>query len=360
MNVRNDLHDSGLTDSRFLARLVQASVIVLDSQSRVCFASPGACELLGVTDESELRERWAGIAAQLQIDAWAPQLIDGSPYRARANIEGPEGLRALRFEVHGVSGSEGTQRIVLLRERDKLLPSDRALLLASEAQANRHALTGLVHAAKGPLNNFTLTLALLAGTIERSDFLAASAATRTRLLRYVDVLRSETTRLAAGLEEINALATPRPAAHEAFDIGALARDIVRVLHHEATMRELHFEALTPERPVNVAGDAQLLRLALLAFTICVFDFTPAGARVSWTVTPAADGPSLARAAVAAASGRFPADFASSLFRLTCTAESPYCAAIAARMIIEAHGGSVSIDSDPGAPAGFVLQLRPPA
>jgi hypothetical protein len=73
-----DSHDSGLTDSQLLARLLQASVLVVDTQRGLGFASPGACELLGATSEAELRTRWSGIAAQLDVASWPAQLPDGA------------------------------------------------------------------------------------------------------------------------------------------------------------------------------------------------------------------------------------------------------------------------------------------
>jgi len=351
-----DLHDPGLTDSRLLARLLQASVLVIDTHGGIGFASPGACELLGTAGEAELRTRWADIAAQLRMSCWPAQLPDGAAYHARADLVSPRGPRAIRFEVHNVERGRGTQRIMLLRERDQLLPSDRALLLASEAQATRHALTGLVHAAKGPLNNFTLTLALLASGIERHGEASVAAPLRERWLRYLAVLRNETARLTASLDEIHSLALPAPASRESMDIAAMLRDIARVLHHDAALREIDLEADTPATAVTVMGDPRLVRLALLVFTICVLDLTPAQGRVTWRVAPPAAQERMAVLSIATSQGVLPADLVASLFRLTCTAESPYSAAIAGRLIVEAQGGEVSIRSDTSGSHGFVLRI----
>ena len=351
-----DLHDSGLTDSRLLARLLQASVLIVDNRGGIGFASPGACELLGTASEAELRARWDEIAPQLGMASWPARLPDGAAYHARADLVTPGGPRAIRFEVHNVERGRGTQRIMLLRERDQLLPSDRALLLASEAQAMRHALTGLVHAAKGPLNNFSLTLALLASGIDRNGEAPVAASSRARWLRYLDVLRNETARLAAHLDEIHSLALPTPAARVSIDIAAMLRDIARVLHHDAALREIDLDADVPTTAVNVVGDPRLVRLALLVFTICVLDLTPVQARVKWCVAPSAARERVATLAITTSQASLPADLVSSLFRLTCTAESPYSAAIAGRVIVEAQGGEVSIESDAAGSRGFVLRI----
>jgi signal transduction histidine kinase len=348
-----DLHDSGLTDSRLLARLLQASVLVLDARG-IVFASPGACELLGAASEAQLRSRWEDIAAQLGVAGWPDRLPEGAAHHGRADLATPHGPRAIRFEVHNVARAPGTQRIVLLRERDRLLPSDRALLLASEAQATRHALTGLVHAAKGPLNNFTLTLALLASTIERNGQAAVAAALRDRWLRYVDVLRNETARLAANLEEIHSLAVPTPASRESIDIAAMLRDVARVLHHDAALRAIELDADVPATPMLVVGDPRLVRLALLVFTISVLDLAPAQARVTWRAAMPAPDEHVTSLTVTTSHGTLPGELVASLFRITGTAESPYSAAIAGRLIVEAQGGDASVANDGG--CGFVLRI----
>jgi nitrogen fixation/metabolism regulation signal transduction histidine kinase len=351
------LQESGLTDSRLLARLVQASVLVFDEQGRVAFASPGACQLLGATSEAQLLERWDDIARELRSDEWRSSPPQAAPYRARADVSTPRGPRAIRFEVHEVARARGVQRIMLLRTRDELLPSDRALLLASEAQANRHALTGLVHAAKGPLNNFTLTLALLAAGIERSAGGAAlDDALRVKWMRYVDVLRNETARLAATLDEIHSLATPQAPSRESIDIGTMLRDIERVLHHDAALREIDLDVDAAGAPVPIRGDPQLVRLALLVFTICLLDLSPANARVALRVNGGVKDTHVASITITTSHATLPADLVASLFRLTCTAESPYSAAIAGRLIVEAEGGDVALlDHDEGA-VGFLLQF----
>jgi hypothetical protein len=136
----------------------------------------------------------------------------------------------------------------------------------------------------------------------------------------------------------------------------MLRDVARVLHHDAALREIDLEADAPATAVNVTGDPQLVRLALLVFTICVLDLTPAQARVTCRVAPPAAQQRMAALAIAASRGSLPDDLVASLFRLTCTAESAYSAAIAGRLIIEAQGGDVSIDSDAPGSHGFALRI----
>jgi hypothetical protein len=354
MNARNRMQDSGLSDTRLLARLLQAGTLVLDESDNVRFASAGACQLFGVADEARLRDAWSDLATQLCIGQWPRDLANESAWHGRADLQTAAGPRAIRFEMHAVAIAGHVHRAVLVRDRAHLLPSDRALLLASEAQANRHVLTGLVHAAKGPLNNFNLTLALLSAGVARADAATPAPDVTARWTRYIDVLRNEAARLAGCIEDIQAVALRHDPSHDAFDLCAMSLDCARVLRHGATMREIGLELDVAERPVYAMGDAQLIRLALLSFTISVLELTSPGGRVGWRVTQG-DARS-ASVAITTSQPVLPPDLVAGIFRLSCTAESDYSAAIAARLIIEAQGGDVVLHEDGARPPGFLLRI----
>ena len=353
MIAADQLQDSGPADSRLLTRLLQAGTLLIDEEDQLRFASAGACELMGAPDFDALRARWHDIAAQLRIDCWPRTLPETQVFHGRADLATSSGPRAIRYEMHALDDHGRVHRAILVRDRARLLRSDRALLLASEAQANRQVLTGLVHAAKGPLNNFNLTLALLAASLARNGAAAATPEATARRARYVEVLQNESARLAACIDEIHALTIGRDASREPIDLCAMARDCTRVLRHGATMREVALDLDLPERTVTAFGDPQLVRRALLSFTICVLELTSAGGRVSSRVRNVEEAASVT---ITTSEPNVPSALAHALFRLACTAESDYSAAIAARLIIEAQGGDVVLhDNDTSAP-GVVLHL----
>ncbi len=350
------MQDSGRSGERALAMLLPAGIIVLDEHANVDFASPLACELLGARDMDEVRDTWSGIGSQLGIAEWPRELAAGAIHSGRADVATSAGPRAVRFEVHATA-ERARPRIVLLRERGSLLPADRALLLASEAQASRHVLGGLVHAAKNPLNNFSLTLALLEAGVARMDASPPTSATRERWLRYLEIMRNEAARLTACIDAVDALAAPRPSSSEAIDACAMLRDVVHVLHHEATLREVRLEIDVPGAPVLVTGDPRLVRLALISFTIGLLGATPPDGRVAWRVASDGDA-SAASLSITATPSTLATAFATELFRVSRIAESANAIEIAARMIIEAQGGDVSVERDATGPIG--LRLRMPA
>jgi signal transduction histidine kinase len=349
------LQESFPGESRLFAKLLQAGTLVLDDGDGLRFASAGASELFGVADEAALREHWSDVCAQLRIGQWPRALSDGDAYYGRADVTTPAGPRAIRFEMHAMSDAGRVLRAVLVRDRAHLLPGDGALLFASEAVANRHVLIGLVHAAKGPLNNFNLTLALLTGSFAPGAASPPTADMIARRTRYVDVLKHEATRLAGYIDELHALTLAHDGSRETIDLGVLSQDCTRVLRHGATMRDIKLELDVPDGPVTVDGDPHLVRLALLSFAISILDLTSPGGRVGWRVAhaPGSDSPSVE---ITTSQPALPPELVAALFRLSCTAESVHSSAIAARLIIEAQGGDVSLqDATRGTP-GFLLRM----
>jgi signal transduction histidine kinase len=349
--TRDSLQDSRLPDGRFFARFVQAGVLVVGAGDELRFASPAACEVLGVEDEAALRARFPDIARQLPLSG-----TEGSPNAqyGLADVRAGASLSALRFEMHTVDDGDVPVRVLFVRDRTRLLPSDHVLLLASEAQANRHVLTGLVHAAKGPLNNFSLTLALLETALGRARESGPTPDLFARFERYVEVLRNESTRLAGCVENIHALTLASRDARDAIDLGALARDCAAVLRHGATMREVALDVDVPELAVVGVAERALLRLALLCAAITVIDFTAPHGRVALRVVE--DG-AMAVLRVVSTQPALPSALAASVFRLSCTIDPAFSAAIAARVIAEAQGGEFLLAD--GDQPGFALRLHTP-
>ena len=354
-DARNPVQDSGLTDSRLVAGLLQAGMLVLGESGELRFASEKACDLFGAESEAGLRASWGDIASQLRVREWPRDPGDATAFHGCADVRTPAGVRTVRFEMHAVTDDGCAQRVVLVRERGRLLPGDRVLLMASQAEADHHVLMGLVHAVNGPLNNFNLTLALFATSIARAKTASVAPETTARWTRYLDVLRNEAARLAGCVEDNHALTLPHEPAREAIDLCAMLRDCARVLRHDATIREIELVLDAPDAAIHALGDPRLVRLALLAFTIVLLDVTPSGGRIGSRLTRA-DGTSAAAIAITTSRATLPPDLVASLFRLSRTAESPFAAAIAGRLIIEAQGGDVAIESDGVRRSGFRIHI----
>lgn len=353
MEATKSLHDSGPYDGRLLDELLQAGVLMLDGQQRCCFASPRACAYFGASDEAALLAGWDDFRTDLDLPDVTALGVGDPPLQRRSDLRTPSGTRRLRFEVHAVNGGHA-RYLMLLRDRTAMDGAERAQLMASECAANRHVIASLVHDAKGPLNNLHLTLALLASTIGRMGAAHEQHDALARCQRYLDVMQTEETRLAARLNDIHALTQRTDVIRERVEVGALLRDVARLLRHEARIRDAKLELDVATGPAWAFGDAHQLQLAFLAFCECLVDAARPASVITLRVS--ADAPSGApRVHLVGTNVAVPVGVATHLFRIGRTADTDSQSVLAARMIIEAHGGEVALVGD-AASGGFTIGL----
>lgn len=344
-------HDSGPYDGQLLGELLQAGVVMLDGEQRCRYANPRACAHLGEADEAALADGWDAMRATLGLDDITSLRAGDPPLQRRCDVSTASGTRKVRFEVHALGSASPTRYLMLLRERSPIDPADRLQLMASECEANRHVISSLVHDAKGPLNNVHLTLALLASAFARMDASNAPAETLARCRRYVDVIQTEEARLAAGLNDIHALARRADATPERIDVGAMLGEIVHVLRHDARLREAKLQ-LDVATSAWTFGDRHQLRLALFAFCACVVEAARPMSVISLGVDVVGD---TVRVSIAGTGIAMPAGVAAALFRISGFAASDFQGVVAARTIVEAQGGDVAVVDD-GSVAGFSIGL----
>ena len=349
--MESQQHDPGPYDGQLLDELLQAGVVMLDGEQRCRYASPRACAHLGEADEAALADGWDAMRAMLGLDDITSLRAGDPPLQRRCDVSTASGTRKVRFEVHALGSASPARYLMLLRERSPIDPADRLQLMASECETNRHVIGSLVHDAKGPLNNVHLTLALLASAFARIDATNAPAETLARCRRYVDVMQTEETRLAGGLNDIHALARRADATPERTDVGALLGEIVHVLRHDARLHEAKLE-LDVATPAWTFGDRHQLRLALFAFCACVVE----AARPMSVITLRVDAVGNAvRITIAGTGVAMPVGVAAALFRISGFAASDFRGVVAGRTIIEAEGGDVALVDD-GSAAGFSIGL----
>jgi len=354
MQATKLLHDSDPYDGRLLDELLQAGVLMLDGKQRCCFASPRACAHFGASDEAALLASWDELRAGLDLPDVAALGVGDPPLQRRSDLLTPSGTRKLRFEVHAVNGG-GARYMMLLRDRTAMDGAERAQVMASECTANRHVIASLVHDAKGPLNNLHLTLALLTSTIGRMNAAHDQQDALARCQRYLDVMQTEETRLAARLNDIHALTQRFDVTCERVDVGVLLRDVARLLRHEARIRDAKLELDVATGPAWTFGDPHQLQLAFLAFCECLVDAARPASVITLRVS--ADTQSGApRVRLIGTSVAMPVGVTAHLFRISATPDTDAQAVLAGRMIIEAHGGDVTLVGEDAASGGFAIGL----
>jgi len=328
------MQDSGLALCRLLADFLQIGVLLVDEAGICRFANEHASELLDAADEAAAEAQWSML--RKQIDYRTPH---AAPVLRTLDVTTARGVRRLRVEAHALRDTGGYA--VFLRDRAAIGEADLLPMLATRAQSSRALLAGLVHGASGPLNNFNLTLAILDARIEPFDGIPQAAAATARLRRHLGVLRSEALALESRLDELRALADRRPHDPVRFDVAESVRDVARWLRHEAVVREAAIAA-DASSPAWITADRDAMTLALVALASRLLDACGPGSVLQLSALHVErEQHCIVRIAVEPAS--VSAAFADELFAIRPILRDP--APATARMIVEAHGGTLAFQFD---------------
>jgi hypothetical protein len=331
-----------------LSRLLGGGVVLVDGGLHFSYADDRACELLGVPDVRALGGEWHRLRNLLHVHELT-NVRDEQSLQQRLDLVTAEGTRGLRIELHPLSPAGC---VVLIRDVHEMTAADRLLILASETCASRPALSGLVHRAKGPLNNFQLTLALLATSLARSSGASTDPAF-AKWQRYLDVLQTEYGRLTACINEIAEHAHVSDSEPIDLDLNELVSDVAAVLRHEATLRDAAIKAEVSRTSALVHGNPHELRLALIGFAVCVLDRTSEKGSVTLLVDSDDTRVHVRITGVRAAP---PDDMARTLFELSAARTSPHAQAVAGRLLVELHNGQVATTTVAPDAWGFVISI----
>jgi signal transduction histidine kinase len=343
MNPTVEAADAAQAPLRALASLLPCGVVVLAPDGAASFASARACALLGVADEAGLRARWPELSFALGLSASA--LPRGArPLLAAGTIDAEDGSRAIRVEVHPTGASSGRAWIALVERRDRADDFDAMLIAASRWEASRHVLSGRLHDLNGPLNNLTLTLALLSAALPPMAAQPTDDVALQRCRRYADTLALEARRLAEGARAISAAIVPAEPSAGVAPVSTLLRDAQHTLRHHASMHEVRVSVDTkPAADFASSGDLDLLQLALVGLLLTALAATDPGGEIMVTPADAGGGLLLTRARVA----REPVDGAAAASGLMLVSpRAQWLCYAAARRILELHGGGATLHAEP--------------
>jgi hypothetical protein len=237
----------------------------------------------------------------------------------------------------------------LLRMRDvegrKLLETQ--LGLATRLTAINRLTGGVAHEIKNPLNSIALHLELLRARV-LPEVPSASG--------EIEIIAEEISRLDRVVRTFLDYTKPVELQTEDIDLRELATELARLVRPEATRSDIHLEVQVPDDPVPVRGDRDLLRQAALNVVRNGIEATPKGGTL--TVTLRQDEEEAVLSVKDTGPG-IPAEDRDRIFELyysTKEGGSGIGLAMTFRAV-QLHGGSISVDSEPG--AGSVFHLRLP-
>jgi signal transduction histidine kinase len=267
--------------------------------------------------------------------------------RLLASVAAASGLVALAFGLAGLRRRYGVLSEKHARAEEALRRRDRLAAMGELAST-------VAHEVRNPLNAVGMTAQRL-----KREFLGAApadAADRAELEELLSVMTSETQRIDRIVQQFLEYARPPRLAPEPVDLGALVGDVAGRARSLAEARGVSLD-------VDVAGtgtalvDPAQLRQALDNLLRNAVEATPEGGRVSLAARREDGG----HAIEVRDTGRgIEPDHLPRIFDLyfTTKADGTGVGLAVTQQIVTAHGGTIEVDSRPG--AGTTMTVRLPA
>jgi len=267
--------------------------------------------------------------------------------RLVASVAAASGLVALAFGLAGLRRRYGVLSDKHARAEEALRRRDRLAAMGELAST-------VAHEVRNPLNAVGMTAQRL-----KREFLGAtpaSAAEREELEELLSVMTSETHRIDRIVQQFLEYARPPRLAPEPVDLGALVDDVAGRARSRAESRGVRLE-VEAGAPGTALVDPAQLRQALDNLVRNAVEATPEGGRVTLAARREGGG----HAVEVRDTGRgIEPDHLPRIFDLyfTTKADGTGVGLAVTQQIVTAHGGTIEVDSRPG--AGTTMTVHLPA
>jgi len=282
--LKNPQHPppSGAPRSNELAGLLGPGVAVLDANGGIRFADARALELLGCSDGFELERLWEGLRGRLESGglSWngagaTHQVALDLPVESAAEGSAAESFRSLLFDFRRDPESGG---VMLVQDLRPLAGLETDLRLTSQMRSVAQISPAVAHDLRAPINAMVFNIEILKEMLASGR--AADPANKDKLLRYVNVLKEELSRLHKGLETFLAYISPRGDRQESFDLRELAEELASLMVAPARKQQAQVKTELPSGPpLTVEGNRYLLRQALLHLSLAALTGVPRQGRL---------------------------------------------------------------------------------
>jgi len=311
-------------------------LVVVDPAGRVTYANPEAERTFrsaGCLSGSRLAELLPGLPETL---SWPPGQVADVPFRDRV----------LACEVRPLPSAEGARRLVALRDvTDRRRAESRRLDLYSV----------VVHDLRSPIHALLLRLEAL-----RRGFRGPVSAEALAELRKVEgSARSLGTMVNDFLDLALLEAAPQRLERQELDLGAVVDGTVEELRPLIDANRLMLETSKPDGEARVLGDPRRLSQVVSNLLGNAIKFTPPAGSIKTTVHVEAEsvaaifedtGPGIESEALTRIFQRFSRASGSSAIAGT------GLGLMIARQIVEAHGGTIGVESQLGKGSRFWFRL----
>lgn len=335
-----------------LSLVLDVGVILLNPRHEIDFSNALACDLLGAGDEAGLKRRWKELRLRFEPALAAAADRD---FPVGFELAAEEGLHAsISAQVYRLNEDDCDAFLVLLRDRAVLDALRGDLILASQLKGLSLLYRAIAHDVRGPLHSMALNLELLKVVMEDGD---ETDEAKSEQAETLTALQGELTRINRALQAMLNETTAAAADAERFDARELVAEIERLLRPQARLQGVEVKAELPAEPVELAGQRDRLKQAVLNVAINALEAMPEGGSLDLRLSAGA-GSGRTELAVRDTGPGMPPAIRRRVFELhfTTKAAGTGIGLFVARSIVESHGGEILAESTVGSGSTFRLLL----
>lgn len=326
---------------------MSAGILLVDRHSELTYVDSLACRLLGCKDEVNMRECWHRIRSTLGLPEMTPGAETDHSQEQNAG-RGPES--DLEVRLSPVDNPSFHGYVVHIKDRHKESPTDitsRELLIASQVRNQNYINSALIHDLRAPLNAMEIHLELLAENVRgpAQRLKAVSPEVRQQqTVQGVGILKEELARLNRTLRILLSSDRPFRMAFTTFDMVLALQELTGLLMPKARQQRVDIQLRSSEREIQVEGNKDYLKQALLNIAINALEAMPDGGSLVISLERDENqleivfldrGPGIAEA------------FLHQIYNLyfTTKAQGSGMGLFAAQLVIaDAHGGSIDVSN----------------
>ena len=348
-------HGTNAAEFEAVSKALNFSVLLLDSKTNIKFASSEAYKLFGSKDNDELKSEWRVYFDKLKLPDLLQLEKNHTPLHHRTELKTEKSTRLLRMEIYPLRHDDCDCYVMYVKDREVLAGLEQELLLASHYYIQRYLISTLVHDLNAPINTMRITLELVGRMVATAE-LGATDAFKTKWERYKNILGEELHKLKTQVADIpNLFDAAGNAPSESFDVRKVVESVASYFKHETAAKNIRREIDLPESPLVIYGRQSELKLALLNLAASLIEATKQGGRLLFIV--AAKGGLLE---IVLHGDVVDAEQLSTYRdqQMTFSSKSNSLGMFVARLIIEAHGGEIKLNSSGESQWGTMQVMLP--
>jgi signal transduction histidine kinase len=331
---------------------MDVGVLLLTPDGTLEFANAAALAMFACSSLVELQQRWTALTHAIPSLGEAPQPGE-TEVEIRVSGETPARVLCCTRYRFGEPGG-GASELMVMTDRAQRDALGTDLRLATQLRTLARLAGTLAHDLKGPLNAMVINLELLQDVCANGSHTGRSDAVEARRpgsknverqQRYFAALKSEIARIN---ELLNRLVSQTGYQDDVcqVELHGLVNEVHALLGPQAKLQRVSFTTDVTERPVVCHGHRVHLKQAMLNLGVNALEAMPGGGDLALSlqvegnqgiITIVDSGPGIAPS-ISPNVGRM---------YFTTKATGTGIGVYVARGIVQAHGGTLTIESQPG-------------